>query len=617
MSLLLYIVFSALLNSQPAAVISQNIPSCPITLPAEWSNSGRIRCEQTTLPLLHERPHGEQIQTPVIVVRAEAPTAPPVVLLQGGPGGSGLDFFLNGVAFTPLGQALLQQHDLVIIEQRGTRYAQPALMCPEVFEAERMAAQSTAGYAATLEILYGAHLACRQRLIAEGIDLNAFTAEQISLDVIATVDRLGYSEFYLYGISYGSLIAQYTLRLAGERVRGVILDAVVPAEIDLLAQVPRHFERSLKAVFAACEQEAPCLADFPDLERRYLALVDQLNAAPVTVTTLNGTLPLEISGADLVDLTQRALYVTGLIADLPRAIYQMSEGDFSWLSQWGGALLFSQGLAHGVYHSALCADDGNFALEAVDTTGDWETLLDTLARAPEMLARVCARWGVTPLPAAFDAPVISDVPTLLFSGQFDPVAPPEAAEIVGRWLPNRYTVTFPQAGHGSLLAGSCPGQIVLAFLNDPASVPQAAECVDNLAPHFSHWFSDSAGLFEVATPGGWLDQSVPDAAIFFDPTSGATSITRLMPTADRAAAIEMALTAAGFAGALRGNLPAEINLPTGDWLQTPFVYQEGLILAMALTDGAQTLTVLLYAPGGQASAAYAGLNTPLMTARIR
>ena len=50
---------------------------------------------------------------------------------------------------------------------------------------------------------------------------------------------------------------------------------------------------------------------------------------------------------------------------------------------------------------------------------------------------------------------MSDIPTLLLSGQFDPATPPRFADIAAETLSNSYSFVVPMAGHGVGLDTSC------------------------------------------------------------------------------------------------------------------------------------------------------------------
>ena len=71
-----------------------------------------------------------------------------------------------------------------------------------------------------------------------------------------------------------------------------------------------------------------------------------------------------------------------------------------------------------------------------------------------------------PVKRTFLDPVTSDVPTLLLSGERDPVTPPVSAERAARTLKNSLSVVVPDGGHGS------------------SGIEGAMECTDSLMSRF-------------------------------------------------------------------------------------------------------------------------------------
>ncbi len=74
----------------------------------------------------------------------------------------------------------------------------------------------------------------------------------------------------------------------------------------------------------------------------------------------------------------------------------------------------------------------------------------------------------------------SDVPTLLFSGKFDPITPVAEAQSALQGLSNGQLLVFPSAGHGITAtdtdSGTCAKDLMLAFLDDPGA-PLDTSCI--------------------------------------------------------------------------------------------------------------------------------------------
>ena len=75
----------------------------------------------------------------------------------------------------------------------------------------------------------------------------------------------------------------------------------------------------------------------------------------------------------------------------------------------------------------------------------------------------------------------SDIPALLFSGERDPVTPPEYGARVAKEPDSRaHHIVIRGGGHAD--QSPCKTQVIAAFLNDPSKGPPNAGCLD--APTF-------------------------------------------------------------------------------------------------------------------------------------
>ncbi len=98
---------------------------------------------------------------------------------------------------------------------------------------------------------------------------------------------------------------------------------------------------------------------------------------------------------------------------------------------------------------------------------------------------LCKEW-TTALPNPVEnQPVTGSTPTLLLSGEYDPITPPSWAQATAAHLTHSYYFEIPAVGHGVAQGGNCPVGLMLEFLHDPAQQPDAA-CISRMdsAPDF-------------------------------------------------------------------------------------------------------------------------------------
>lgn len=450
-------------------------------------------CGYVTVPEHHRQPNGRTIEIAVVRTRSLSPTpAPdPIVMEQGGPGGSTIGLYPTiGLVAIPSLPAILQQRDMVFVEQRGTQFSKPYLPCPEEATHKIAVARGERRPDDTAWVT-----ACRDRMLAEGVNLSAFNSVENAADIYTVVETLGYRQFNYYGVSYGTLLGQYVMAQADEhqaKLRSVIIDGVVRPDVDFNLATPYGISQALRNVFADCARNPECNQAYPDLERVFLGLIDRLNQSPVpatlTVPSTQEKVPTMIDGTDLVYGLMAYLYQTARSPELPRNLYRtFQHNDFSWVEEnLSGDLETSD--ATGMYLTVLCS---RMPSVRVEPTGlfpkPYPQLMVVGQQESARVTRSCGLLQVEPeAPFAYDN---TEIPTLIFNGAYDPVTPQPYGEAVGRNLRNSHVYTFPGVGHGALMslpdtpAETCSASIALGFLANPQRQPNS-DCLAKTKPTF-------------------------------------------------------------------------------------------------------------------------------------
>ena len=461
--------------------------SCPVDIPVGAEEGRDIECGYLTVPEQHGQPDGKTIQLAVAVIKSRDPSPPadPLVMMQGGPGGSTLDLFV------PLllgGSALRAGRDIVLFDQRGTLYSKPKLACPEQIALVEQTIEQRLSHEESDRLSLEAERACRDRLAGEGVNFSAYDTEESAADVEALRQALGYDQINLYGVSYGTLLALTVMRNYPQGLRSVILDGVVPPQLDTSVEVAKTVDRSMGELFAACAADPACAASYPNLEQVFFETVDALNKNPARVTLTDPetkkTYNAVFDGDSLFDTLFQFLYQTDLLPALPQVIYAARAGDFGLIQRVLPQLAFDRTFSLGMYRTVNCAAEPDFKAGEVKLDGVRPQVAEWARRGAAAEERACPPWGVEPLPARARQAVSSDVPTLLLSGRFDPVTPARFADEVARTLPRSYSFTFGHSAHGAALAGECPVGIIQEFLDDPEAQPDARCIQQQPAPEF-------------------------------------------------------------------------------------------------------------------------------------
>jgi len=157
--------------------------------------------------------------------------------------------------------------------------------------------------------------------------------------------------------------------------------------------------------------------------------------------------------------------------------------DYALMTQLSSTTLTLLDLtSRGMMLSVMCTDD------LIGRTP--QDLLNIRATLPRQLAGsadpelaiehgifgICENWPVEEADPRVKKPLVSDIPTLVLTGEFDPVTPPEYGQLVAGYLSNSYFFELPGIGHDILSASECARGMIGAFVSDPTQAPDAS-CV--------------------------------------------------------------------------------------------------------------------------------------------
>ena len=204
------------------------------------------QCGTLAVPVDPGDPSGETIDLFIAVVDALAEQGPPdpLMVIAGGPGQAATTFYATAEAAFA---RVVRKRDIILVDQRGTGRSAP-LTCEggedglllEAGDIDRMIALSRD---------------CLDGLVH---DPRFFTTSTTVRDLERVREALGYAELNLYGISYGTRVAQHYLRRYPESTRRVILDGVLPPAVALGTDVALTSQAALDALFDRCETNPGC-----------------------------------------------------------------------------------------------------------------------------------------------------------------------------------------------------------------------------------------------------------------------------------------------------------------------------------------------------------------------
>ncbi len=448
-----------------------------------------------TVPEDRSQPDGNTVELAVAIIAPQNanPDPIPVIYLEGGPGDAPLitvDDFLK--------YPIVQDHTLILFDQRGTGFSQPSLNCPEL-EGDTTSNDPVK--------------ACHDRLVSEGVNLQMYNSAASAADVNDLAAALGYDKVNLWGISYGTKLGLTILRDHPNIVQSAVLDSVYAPETDDLQISTNGVLGSLHELFTRCAADTTCNDAYPTLEADLYALLNQLDAKPVSVDASDGT-TVTLDGATVFNKLFQTLYDTQAIPYLPYGIELLATAQSADDYSAGYDIIADTSLpnvnppadtATPIADSAMVQqyidqygqiDDSEGMAYSVDCQEEYQ--LDNVkadlalaAKAPAPLDQYitdgingnvqdCQTWGVKTANPIEAQRVMSSVPTLLFEGQFDPITPVSSGQSALKGLSNGQLLIFPSAGHGITAtdtdSGTCAKNLMLDFLNDP-NTPLDTSCI--------------------------------------------------------------------------------------------------------------------------------------------
>lgn len=442
----------------------------------------KARCGSLERPENPADPNSATLSLFVAVVPALnlEPEPDPLVPIAGGPGQASTSFYAGtAIAF----EAVRRNRDIVLIDQRGTGQSAP-MKCAsdeEIIEG-RFSREETIVQTQTC-------------LDALPHDPRYFTTSVAVEDLEALRLALGYEQFNLYGISYGSRVAQHFLRRFPASTRTVVLDGVVPPQIALGPAIATEAQNILDGIFGRCAESKPCNDRFPTIRDDFLRLEQNLTAAPVSVTMANPVTgqreDVRFGNDEIAGALRLLSYHPTSVALIPLLIDEAVNGNYAPLA--AQFMMIAENMADtlnvGMHNAVVCTEDAPyFAAEDISRDALEATYLGPIQL--DALDAICSVWPQGVIDDEFKVAVATNIPVLLLSGEADPITPPSYADLAAVDFGNALHLTGKNQGHGQAPRG-CVADIIGDFVAAASIENLATGCMERL--HAMPFFLDFSG----------------------------------------------------------------------------------------------------------------------------
>lgn len=449
-------------SKQQAQQANQNESHCYVDGLSEQLNCGFITVAENPA-----KPDGKQIEIHYVVLPGikNSDHTQAFLAIAGGPGQSAID---NAAGFNRMFSKVRQKRDILLIDQRGTGRSNILNCEGEGFDSALAINEADFDVAEETQ-------ACLDKILDS--DVTQYGSLNALNDFEAVRKHLGYQKLHVYGISYGTRMAQLYLRHHPEVLSTVTIDGVVPMQQSVLA-IGNAISRAFDLLIKDCNSSSLCGAQFPNLKADLDSVDAKLTIAPVISQVrdpLTGeATQLTMTRAKFMGAIRMALYMPNVRALIPHAISEAAKENYQPIMGLYSLTIDSTGIAMGMHASVICGEDWQRMTaeerESANSTYFGSEMIKTFEQS-------CAIWNMPAVAADFSAPISSDIPILVLSGELDPATPPSWGELAMEKLTNAQHFIAPYATHG-VAHQSCANDLI-AELVETGSVKEIdGECLN-------------------------------------------------------------------------------------------------------------------------------------------
>ena len=384
---------------------------------------------------------GNKIRIAVAVLKKSAKKKKrgALVFIQGGPGASGIQNF-----YSWLRHDAREENDIILFDIRGTGFSEPRL-CPDLGkEFFEILAKNQSEEKDEREKVSAA-ISCKEELIVRGIDIGAYNSLAIAKDLNFLKKELGYTSWNVYGVSYGTFVAQVYTSTFPNDLTSLVLDSPIDDISEYYSYNTKNYVNSLNGVFKKCESDPDCSTQYPNLEEKYYQTIKDLSNNPLTVKVEKHLSPsgtFTYNAEDFKIAIQQALYNKQLIEVMPLLIYQFSERNEDALGNLVKAFSNLLSLDYGLYYCVSCNEvlPNNSITDFGLVASSYDGLAGGISFYKSDFS-VCNKWNLNRQETKLFDHDLSGLtrfsgPVAVIAGEFDPITPTSNGERVAKRFAN-------------------------------------------------------------------------------------------------------------------------------------------------------------------------------------
>ena len=286
------------------------------------------------------------------------------------------------------------------------------------------------------------------------------------------------------GVSFGGKLALMYMDRYPESINRVVLHAPDGPNIDHVSKRGRYSQRALDKLFEYCTSDSLCSATYPNIKQEFQELMTRMKTEEVKQEIImdDTTHQIIMTWSPVAYKLQSMFYQDNDYIQIPYIVHEAYLENYMPLLD---AMQINNTdtnyfLAYGMWLSNICAEDIPLASSNYSDAEKETFLSDYIYQTRK---NACDQWPVDPGEDSTFQRIVSDIPTLLISGDFDPTLPPETGVEIVSSLSNSQHIVIPYMGHifADLSNIDCYDNYIVAFFDEKQDDLQL-DCFNEMKP---------------------------------------------------------------------------------------------------------------------------------------
>ena len=428
----------------------------------------QVKCGKLEVPENYQQPGGDTIAVNFAVLPAidDSEYKAPLMFLAGGPGQAAVEL---ATGLNHVFREVRKTRDIILVDQRGTGESSP-LSCD--FEAVDNVYSSLPDALNPQEV--------KDCVAQFKGDVTQYNSENAIRDFDAIRAALGHEKLNIYGGSYGTRAGLVFMRMFPESLESVVLDSVGPIEVPI-GMFGQSGARSFNLLLENCKNSESCHKAFPNLAEEFQAVKTRLAKDVAIIDILHPRLgtptKLVIDDTKFTGNLRFQLYGMEGRSMVPLVIHQAFLGNYQPLIGLMARTEDEQLVYTGLLFNIVCNEDIPRVSEA-DKAADANNNFDG-KDSHSAWDMVCPFFPEYRPSEDFYQSVTADIPTLILSGNLDPVTPPSNGEYSAKSLPNSHHIIVENASH-TVAMSTCASDIINEFLTSKTPKTLDESCLKDI-----------------------------------------------------------------------------------------------------------------------------------------